>query len=41
MITPRSKSFPSWYQDVIKAADLAESSPVKGSMVIKPTGYAI
>ncbi len=37
----RAKNYPEWYQEVIKAADLAENSPVRGSMVIKPWGYAI
>ncbi len=41
-ITPtRSQDFPEWYQQVIKAADLAEVSAVRGCMVIKPWGYAI
>jgi prolyl-tRNA synthetase len=41
-ITPtRAEDYPEWYQQVIKAADLAESSPVRGCMVIKPWGYAI
>lgn len=40
-ITPRDKDFSEWYLDVIEAADLAEHSSVKGSMVIKPYGYAI
>ena len=37
----RCEDFPEWFQQVIKAADLAEHSPVKGCMVIKPWGYAI
>ncbi len=37
----RSEDYPEWYQQVIKAADLAENSPVRGCMVIKPWGYAI
>lgn len=40
-ITPRETDFSAWYQDVIAAADFAEHSGVKGSMVIKPTGYAV
>jgi prolyl-tRNA synthetase len=41
-ITPtRSEDYPEWYQQVVKAADLAEVSPVRGCMVIKPWGYAI
>ncbi len=37
----RSQDYPEWYQQVVKAADLAEQSPVRGCMVIKPHGYAI
>jgi prolyl-tRNA synthetase len=37
----RSEDYPEWYQQVVKAADLAENSPVRGCMVIKPWGYAI
>ncbi len=37
----RKQNYPEWYQEVIKAADLAENSPVRGCMVIKPWGYAI
>ncbi len=41
-ITPtREQDYPEWYQQVIKAADLAEVSPVRGCMVIKPWGWAI
>ncbi|TSC95964.1 MAG: prolyl-tRNA synthetase [Parcubacteria group bacterium Athens1014_10] len=40
-ITPRSKDYSKWYLDVIDAAELAENSPVRGCMVIKPNGYAI
>ncbi|MCO4772019.1 MAG: proline--tRNA ligase [Deltaproteobacteria bacterium] len=41
-ITPtREENYPEWYQQVVKAADLAEVSPVRGCMVIKPWGYAI
>ena len=41
-ITPRrEEDFPEWYQQVIRAADLAESSEVRGCMVIKPWGYGI
>ena len=40
-ITTREENFPKWYLDVIESADLAEHSPVKGCMVIKPNGYAI
>lgn len=37
----RADDYPEWFQQVIKAADLAEVSPVRGCMVIKPWGYAI
>ncbi len=37
----RQDDFPEWYQQVIKAADLAENSEVRGCMVIKPWGYGI
>jgi len=37
----RAEDYPEWYQQVIKAADLAEQSPVRGCMVIKPWGYAL
>ncbi len=37
----REQNYPEWYQQIIKAADLAEVSPVRGCMVIKPWGYAI
>lgn len=37
----RKEDFPEWYQQVIKAADMAENSPVRGCMVIKPWGYGI
>ena len=41
-ITPtRSENYPEWYQQVVKSADLAENSDVRGCMVIKPWGYAI
>ncbi len=41
-ITPtREQDYPNWYQEVVKAADMAENSPVRGCMVIKPWGYAI
>ena len=37
----RQEDYPEWYQQVIRAADLAEASPVRGCMVIKPWGYSI
>ncbi|MFM2383565.1 MAG: hypothetical protein RIQ72_137 [Candidatus Parcubacteria bacterium] len=40
-ITQQETDFSKWYLDVIECAELAENSPVRGSMVIKPYGYAI
>lgn len=41
-VTPtRDENYAEWYQQVIRAADLAENSAVRGCMVIKPWGYAI
>jgi prolyl-tRNA synthetase len=41
-ITPtREENYPEWYQQVIKAADMAQNSPVRGCMVIKPWGWTI
>jgi prolyl-tRNA synthetase len=37
----QSEDFPTWYQEVVRGADLAENSLVRGTMVIKPYGYAI
>ena len=37
----RVEDFPEWYQQVIRAADLAENSEVRGCMVIKPWGYGL
>lgn len=37
----RQENYAEWYQEVIKAADLAEHSAIRGCMVIKPWGYAI
>ena len=37
----REQNYPEWYQQVVRAADLAENSPVRGCMVIKPWGYAL
>src|SRR5437667_12139226 len=41
-ITPRrEEDFPEWYQQVVRAAELAESSDVRGCMVIRPWGYGV
>jgi len=37
----REEDYPEWFQQVVKAADLAEQSPVRGCMVIKPWGWTI
>jgi prolyl-tRNA synthetase len=37
----RDQDYPAWYQEVVREADLAESSDVRGCMVIKPWGYAL
>ncbi|HEX7746734.1 MAG TPA: proline--tRNA ligase [Micromonosporaceae bacterium] len=41
VLTPRAEDFPRWYQDVIAKAQLADNGPVRGTMVIRPAGYAI
>ncbi len=40
-ITKRADNYSQWYNDIVTKADLAENSAVRGSMVIKPYGYAI
>jgi prolyl-tRNA synthetase len=40
-ITPRSEDFSRWYLDVVRRAELADYTPVKGCMVIRPYGYGI
>ncbi|KAH7675254.1 prolyl-tRNA synthetase protein [Dioscorea alata] len=40
-VTPRSVDFNAWYLDVIAKAELADYGPVRGTMVIRPYGYAI
>jgi prolyl-tRNA synthetase len=40
-IKPRKDDYAQWYLDVIKAAQLADYSPVRGCMVIRPEGYAV
>ncbi len=37
----RAENFPQWYQAVVRDADMAENSPVRGCMVIKPWGYGV
>jgi prolyl-tRNA synthetase len=40
-IRKQSVDFPGWYNDVVRKAELADNSPVAGSMVIRPYGYAL
>ena len=40
-LTKRSENYSQWYNDLVVMAGLAEQSPVRGCMVIKPYGYAI
>jgi prolyl-tRNA synthetase len=40
-ITGGRSTFPDWYQAIVREADLAENSPVRGCMIIKPWGYGI
>lgn len=40
-LTSQASDFPRWYQDVITQAELADNGPVRGTMVIRPWGYAI
>jgi prolyl-tRNA synthetase len=41
VLTPQAEDFPRWYQDVIAKAELADNGPVRGTMVIRPYGYAL
>jgi len=41
VVTPQSEDFPKWYQDVVAKAEMADNGPVRGTMVIRPYGYAI
>ncbi len=40
-ITPRTKDYAQWYIDVVRQAKLADYSPVRGSMIIRPNGFAL
>ncbi len=40
-LTPPDEDFPRWYQDVVAKAEMADNGPVRGTMVIRPYGYAI
>src|SRR4028118_221445 len=41
VLTSKSEDFPKWYQDVVAKAELADNGPVRGTMVIRPYGYAL
>jgi prolyl-tRNA synthetase len=41
VLTSQASDFPQWYQDVLAKGELAEGGPVRGTMVIRPYGYAI
>ncbi len=41
VLTPQAEDFPRWYQDIITKAELADNGPVRGTMVIRPYGYAL
>ncbi|MBM7790605.1 proline--tRNA ligase [Tenggerimyces flavus] len=41
VLTPQADDFPRWYQDVLAKAELADNGPVRGTMVIRPYGYAL
>ncbi|HXP33352.1 MAG TPA: aminoacyl--tRNA ligase-related protein, partial [Acidimicrobiales bacterium] len=41
VLTPQATDFPRWYQDIVAKAELADNGPVRGTMVIRPYGYAI
>jgi prolyl-tRNA synthetase len=40
-MTGNKSTFPDWYQAIVREADMAELSPVRGSMIIKPWGYGV
>ncbi len=40
-LTPRAEDFAAWYNELVLRSELADHSPVKGSMVIRPWGYGI
>lgn len=41
VLTPQSEDFPRWYQDVVAKAEMADNGPVRGTMVIRPYGWAL
>ena len=40
-LTSQTEDFPRWYQDVVAKAEMADNGPVRGTMVIRPYGYAL
>jgi prolyl-tRNA synthetase len=41
VLTPQADDFPRWYQDILAKAELADNGPVRGTMVVRPYGWAI
>ncbi|MBB1257255.1 proline--tRNA ligase [Streptomyces alkaliterrae] len=41
VLTPQAEDFPRWYQDLVNKAELADNGPVRGTMVVRPYGYAL
>ncbi len=41
VVTSRSEDYSKWYTEIVQRAELADYSPVRGSMVIRPYGYAL
>ena len=41
VLIPQAENFPRWYQEIIAKAELADNGPVRGTMVIRPYGYAL
>ena len=41
VLTPQSQDFPRWYQEVVAKAEMAENGPARGTMIIRPWGYAV
>jgi len=41
VLTKQADDFPRWYQEVVAKAELADNGPVRGTMIIRPTGYAV
>ena len=40
-LTPRSEDFNEWYNAVVQKADMADYGPVRGTMIVKPYGWAL